>query len=53
MSVRVTERIANQTQHTLETTIMAAEYGFSEAQMEQLHELLNPKYSDMWATLIQ
>lgn len=32
---------------------MAAEYGFSEAQMEQLHELLNPKYSDMWATLIQ
>lgn len=61
----VTDEGGNETTETVSVTMlkitlsqknsvdMAAEYGFSEAQMEQLHELLNPKYSDMWATLIQ
>ena len=31
---------------------MAAEYSFSTAQKEQLHELLSPEYSDMWAALL-
>lgn len=61
----VTDEGGNETTETVSVTMlkitvsqknsvdMTAEYGFSEAQMEQFHELLNPKYSDMWATLIQ
>ena len=32
---------------------MAAEYGFSDTQIEQLQELLSPEYSDMWESIVQ
>ena len=31
---------------------MAAEYGFSDTQIEQLQELLSPNYNDMWTALL-
>lgn len=31
---------------------MAAQYGFSQEQQAQLHELLSPDYADLWAALI-
>jgi murein DD-endopeptidase MepM/ murein hydrolase activator NlpD len=31
---------------------MATQYGFSDKQKEQLHELLSPEYSDLWAALL-
>ena len=31
---------------------MAAQYGFTQTQQAQLHELLGPEYADLWAALI-
>lgn len=30
----------------------AAQYGFTQTQQDQLHELLSPEYADLWAALI-
>ncbi|MDL2294867.1 peptidoglycan DD-metalloendopeptidase family protein [Ruminococcaceae bacterium OttesenSCG-928-D13] len=31
---------------------MASQYGFTQTQQDQLHELLSPEYADLWAALV-
>ncbi|MDR1892121.1 MAG: CHAP domain-containing protein [Oscillospiraceae bacterium] len=45
-TVTVTRLIFTLTQKSVDE--MAAQYGFSQTQIDQMHELLSPEYSDLW-----